>query len=116
MGLPKRLTTPESPGTIVPGLFHYHPRMLPHTADLLAALVRLPSVNPMGRTDVPPDIAHESRVIDYLDARLRDLGVAGERQTVAPGRDNLIARYSPRRTRRSRSSGSATRTPFRSTA
>ncbi len=62
---------------------------------LLADLVRLPSVNPMGRTDLPPALVHEARVTDYLEAHLRDLGVSVERQRVAPGRDNLVARYSP---------------------
>ena len=87
--------TPKAQGRSSLGFSPIIPFMLPSTAELLAALVRLPSVNPMGRTDVPPDIAHETRVTDYLEARLRDLGVAVERQTVAPGRDNLIARYAP---------------------
>jgi acetylornithine deacetylase/succinyl-diaminopimelate desuccinylase-like protein len=64
-------------------------------ADTLAALVRLPSVNPMGRTDLPADILYEHRVTAYLEACLRDLGVAVERQTVSPGRDNLVAAYDP---------------------
>lgn len=64
-------------------------------ADTLAALVRLPSVNPMGRTDLPDDILYEHRVTAYLEARLRELGVAVERQTVRPGRDNLVAVYEP---------------------
>jgi acetylornithine deacetylase len=62
---------------------------------LLADLVRLPSVNPMGRTDIPADLIYEARVTDYLEAQLRQLGVACRRQTVAPGRDNLIAEYRP---------------------
>jgi acetylornithine deacetylase len=68
--------------------------MLP-LADLLAELVRLPSVNPMGRTDIPADLCYESRVTDRLESWLRDLGVSVTRQPVAPGRDNLIARYDP---------------------
>jgi acetylornithine deacetylase len=63
--------------------------------DLLADLVRLPSVNPMGRTDVPPGLAYEARVTDFLEARLRLLGVTVRRQTVVVGRDNLIAEYHP---------------------
>lgn len=63
--------------------------------DTLATLVRLPSVNPMGRTDLPADILYEHRVTAYLESRLRDLGVAVERQTVAAGRDNLVAVYDP---------------------
>lgn len=64
-------------------------------ADTLAALVRLPSVNPMGRTDLPADILYEHRVTAYLEAQLRPLGVPVERQTVRPGRDNLVAFYDP---------------------
>ena len=63
--------------------------------DLLAALVRLPSVNPMGRTSIPPEITFEHRVTAFLEEQLRALDIPVERQTVAPGRDNLIARYTP---------------------
>ena len=66
--------------------------MLP-LSKLLAELVRLPSVNPMGRTDLPPAILFESRAIDRWEAELRTLGVAVRRQPVAPGRDNLIATF-----------------------
>jgi len=59
---------------------------------LLQDLVRLPSVNPMGRT-VSGDQFYEIRVTDYLERFFRDLGVRTERQTVAPLRDNIIARY-----------------------
>lgn len=69
--------------------------MLAPIPQLLADLVRLPSVNPMGRTDLPPDVLYEGRVTDYLAARLRDLGLPVERQQVRPGRDNLVARYAP---------------------
>jgi acetylornithine deacetylase len=61
--------------------------------QLLADLVRLPSVNPMGRIDLPPDLTYEGRVTDLLEARLRDLGGPCQRQPVAPGRANLVARY-----------------------
>ena len=61
----------------------------------LADLVRLPSVNPMGRTDLPPDVLYEPRVTAYLEGRVRDLGCEFRRQTVAPGRDNLVAYYRP---------------------
>ena len=69
--------------------------MLPPLPQLLADLVRLPSVNPMGRTDLSPDILDESRVTAYLEGRLRDLGAAPRRQAVRPGRDNLVAVYDP---------------------
>ncbi len=49
----------------------------------------------MGRTDLSPDILYESRVTAFLETQLRDLGVEVRRQTVKPGRDNLIATYTP---------------------
>jgi acetylornithine deacetylase len=69
--------------------------MLPPLPQLLAELVRIPSVNPMGRTDLPPDILYESRVVAYLEDRLRGLGCGVRRQTVLPGRDNVVAVYEP---------------------
>lgn len=63
--------------------------------DLLAELVRRPSVNPMGRTDIDPAIAHESRVTALLEHEFRNLGVEFRRQNVAPGRDNIVATYTP---------------------
>lgn len=63
--------------------------------ELLAELVRAPSVNPMGRTDIPAELCHESRVADIWERHLRGLGVPVERQEVAPGRHNVIARYTP---------------------
>ncbi|MDB5311776.1 MAG: argE [Gemmataceae bacterium] len=69
--------------------------MLPNLPALLADLVRLPSVNPMGRTDLPADILYEARVTAYLEHRLRDLGCEFRRQPVQPGRDNLVAVYDP---------------------
>lgn len=62
------------------------------TTQLLRDLVQLPSVNPMGR-NMPGDISLEHRVTDYLEKFFRALGVACERQVVAPGRDNIIARF-----------------------
>ena len=61
----------------------------------LSDLVRIPSVNPMGRTDLPADILYEPRVTAYLEGQLRALGVSPRRQTVQPGRDNLITVYEP---------------------
>lgn len=68
--------------------------MLP-LPQFLAELVRRPSVNPMGRSDLPPDILYESRVTAFLEDQLRQLGCPVRRQTVQPGRDNLIATYTP---------------------
>jgi acetylornithine deacetylase len=62
------------------------------TTRLLTDLVRLPSVNPMGRALTSPDL-YEHRVTDYLENFFRGLGVAYERQTVAPRRDNIVARF-----------------------
>jgi acetylornithine deacetylase len=69
--------------------------MLPPLPVLLAELVRRPSVNPMGRTDVPPELCFENRVVDYLEGLLRPLPVTVRRRPVAPGRDNLVAAYEP---------------------
>lgn len=64
---------------------------LSETTRLLRDLVALPSVNPMGR---PPQGEHyfEHRVTAYLEEFFRGLGVAYERQPVAPLRDNIVAR------------------------
>ena len=51
------------------------------TTRLLRDLVRLPSVNPMGRP-LQGDILYEHRVTAYLEQVFRDLGVPYERQTV----------------------------------
>lgn len=59
---------------------------------LLQGLVALPSVNPMGR-DLPADLTHEHRVTGYLENFFRGLGVPCERQPIAPGRDNIVARF-----------------------
>ena len=66
--------------------------MLP-LPQLLAELVRRPSVNPMGRSDLPPDMLHESHVTAFLEGHLRDIGCEFHRQSVVPGCDNLIATY-----------------------
>ncbi len=63
--------------------------------QLLAKLVQLPSVNPMGRTDLDPAILYESRVTDFLEGQLRALGCEFHRQRVVEGRDNLVATYTP---------------------
>ncbi len=61
----------------------------------LIELVKLPSVNPMGRGDIPDSMTLEHRVTAYLGAELVALGVSVERQAVAPGRDNLVAHFAP---------------------
>ena len=57
----------------------------------LAQLVSIPSVNPMGRAEAGPHV-YEARLTAHLEALLTGLGLRVERQTVAPGRDNLVAR------------------------
>ena len=59
---------------------------------LLADLVALPSVNPMGRPEPGPECL-EGRMSDYLETFFRGLGVRVERTEVLPGRDNLLAYY-----------------------
>ena len=66
---------------------------------LLSDLVALPSVNPMGRTNLGPEHL-ESRVSGYLERWFQDLGVSVTRESIAPGRDNVIARYEAPRSRR----------------
>jgi acetylornithine deacetylase len=62
------------------------------TTRLLRDLVALPSVNPMGRPLQGPEI-YEHQVSAYLERFFRDLGVAFERQEVAPLRANVVARW-----------------------
>ncbi len=60
--------------------------------ETLQDLVRIPSVNPMGRSVGDKDIYYEHRVTKYLEELFTRLGIAWERFTVAPKRDNFIAR------------------------
>jgi acetylornithine deacetylase/succinyl-diaminopimelate desuccinylase family protein len=66
---------------------------------LLSDLVSISSVNTMGRALSGPGI-FEAGMSDYLERFFRDLGVPCERQTIAPGRDNLLARYAAPQARR----------------
>ncbi len=66
---------------------------------LLSDLVAIPSVNPMGRPLTGPGVL-EAGMTDYLERWFRELGVPSERTTIAPGRDNIIARYESPRGRR----------------
>ncbi len=59
---------------------------------LLRDLVALPSVNPMGRPLAGPGV-FEHQVTAYLEDFFRGLDVPFERQTVAPQRDNIVARW-----------------------
>ena len=51
--------------------------------NVLSDLVRIPSVNPMGRP-VSGDIYYEHRVTQHLEQLFRGLGLPVERHTVAP--------------------------------
>jgi acetylornithine deacetylase len=62
-------------------------------AAILRDLVRLPSVNPMGRSWASDDILYEHRVTDYLERFFRSSGISCERQPVLPRRENIVARY-----------------------
>jgi acetylornithine deacetylase len=62
------------------------------TTRILSDLVRLPSINPMGRA-LQGDEFYEYRVTAYLEDFFRTLGVPFERQPVAPLRDNIVARF-----------------------
>lgn len=59
---------------------------------LLAELVRIPSVNPMGRDVSGPDFL-ETRLTAYLESWFAGRGISVERDEVSPGRVNLLARY-----------------------
>jgi acetylornithine deacetylase/succinyl-diaminopimelate desuccinylase family protein len=59
---------------------------------LLSDLVAIPSVNPMGRPLSGPGF-HEKGMSDYLERWFAGLGVACERRTIAPGRDNVLAHH-----------------------
>src|SRR5262245_34172744 len=66
----------------------------PPLADLLRDLVRIPSINPMGRPASGPQF-FEHQLTAYLESFLRPLGVEVRRQTIAPLRDNIIATFTP---------------------
>lgn len=66
---------------------------------LLADLVAIPSVNPMGRLLTGPGYL-EGGMTDYLVRWFHGIGVPVERQPISPGRENVIARFdSPGATR-----------------
>ncbi len=65
--------------------------MIPDVVETLQQLIRIPSVNPMGR-DVTGEPYCEHALTDYLEQFFQDLGVQVCRQPVAPQRDNIMAR------------------------
>jgi len=58
--------------------------------DLLQQLIRIPSVNPMGRNISDPCFG-EGRLTDFLQSHCEQRGLRWLRQKVHAGRDNLIA-------------------------
>ncbi len=64
-------------------------------ADLLAAMVRLPSVNPSGSAPEGPHEGEE-RMTRFVHDRLRGRGIDCRRQSAQPGRENVIARVQGR--------------------
>ncbi|NLX54427.1 MAG: M20 family metallopeptidase [Planctomycetaceae bacterium] len=65
--------------------------MIPDVVEILQQLIRIPSVNPMGR-DVPDDPHYcEQALSVYLEQFFRDLGVGVWRQNVEPRRTNILA-------------------------
>jgi acetylornithine deacetylase/succinyl-diaminopimelate desuccinylase family protein len=59
--------------------------------ETLRELVAIPSVNPMGGDGAGHEFG-EARLTDYLESLCERLGLPCQRQTVHPGRDNLVAR------------------------
>ena len=64
--------------------------MAPELVQLLRDLVAIPSVNPMGNPGLAPD-SGEARLTDFLQSLFERWGLAWQRVTVEPGRDNIIA-------------------------
>jgi acetylornithine deacetylase len=60
-------------------------------SNLLAELVAVPSVNPMGR-DVAAGELFERPFTEHLERWFRTLGLETFRQTIEPNRDNIVAR------------------------
>jgi acetylornithine deacetylase len=60
-------------------------------SELLAELVAIPSVNPMGRP-VAEGEPFERALTDFLEQWFTRIGLTVERQTVEPNRDNIVAR------------------------
>jgi acetylornithine deacetylase/succinyl-diaminopimelate desuccinylase-like protein len=58
--------------------------------ELLRQLIRIPSINPMGR-DVSGPPFGEQQLTDFLQDQCAQLGLPWLRQRVHPGRDNLLA-------------------------
>jgi acetylornithine deacetylase/succinyl-diaminopimelate desuccinylase-like protein len=64
--------------------------MLLDPVQMLQELIRIASVNPMGREASGPDLG-EGRLTDFLQRTCETLGWPWLRQEVHPGRENLVA-------------------------
>src|SRR4051794_31780231 len=64
-----------------------------NSTELLRDLIRLPSINTMGRSWPSDANLYEHRVTAYLEAFFERIGVPCERQPVASKRENIIARW-----------------------
>jgi succinyl-diaminopimelate desuccinylase len=60
------------------------------TVELLQQLVGLPSVNPMARDDISPEIALEGRMTSFLANWFTEQGIDFRLQQVADGRQNIV--------------------------
>ncbi len=67
-------------------------RIVDAVTRLLSDLIKIPSVNPMGRDVQGPEYL-EGRLTNYLEGFFRDRGIICKRDPVKPGRDNLLALY-----------------------
>lgn len=61
-------------------------------SELLAKLISIPSMNPMGREVTGPGYL-ETEISNFLESWLRQFDLEITRQPVAPGRDNILATY-----------------------
>ena len=68
------------------------PAVTESVVDILASLISIPSVNPMGQ-NVSGPIFLEGRMSDWLVEFFRSIGVEHERIEVVSGRDNVVARF-----------------------
>lgn len=71
---------------------------MPDVIEVLADLVSIPSVNPMGSPARGPEFG-EARVAAYVEQFLDRHGIRCHRQTVMPGRENVLAHVSGRGSR-----------------
>ncbi len=54
-------------------------------------LVAIPSVNPMGREDLPKNILYEKHAADYTAKEMKRIGLGAKTFEIAPGRSNAVA-------------------------